>query len=498
MVNLYVTLYHKAILILLFSICSCGLSSQVAGNYDPAKQPTKHIQYFQPVEENLFAGDCMPFFHNGTFYLYWLLDENHHAALDGLGGHQWALSTSTDLVNWKHYPVALGIDEDWEKSICTGSVIADGDKIYAFYSTRVKENDQVHEQLSYAVSTDGGFTFKKQQPNPFYYAPEECVSRDFRDPRAFKDNNGVFHLFISGYEKDPILSGQGGYLVHLISKDLKTWTETTSPLKGQWGVPECSDYFKWNDWYYLLYSVGGDTYYLKSKQPYGPWEYPDFQPMAERWGNVAKTAEFKNGRRIAAYYTNSKPNNKDSDGPVWGGSIVLREVFQAKDGSLTITYLPEVAPAMVPVSAPPISVTDSQSSVSNGILSIDASNGFNLASMKNLPKQYRMTMNIEPKGNYDELGLFLRATDKHKKGYKVALNANKQQVSLHESRIEGVQNLRKPVALNIVVMDDIIDVYINNERCIINRLAEQKGENIFFFVKNGQAEFKDIKLYEIR
>lgn len=490
----------KAFLITLSFICSLSSFSQVAKDYDPAKQRTTGIQYFQPIEPNLFAGDCMPFYHNGTFYLYWLLDEGHHAALDGLGGHQWALSTSTDLINWKHYPVALGIDEDWEKSICTGSVIADGDKIYAFYSTRVKEEGQVHEQLSYAISTDGGFSFKKQQPNPFYYAPKECVSRDFRDPRAFKDKDGVFHLFISGYEKDPILDGQGGYLVHLTSKDLKNWTETTSPLKGQWGVPECPDYFKWNDWYYLLYSVGGDTHYLKSKHPYGPWEYPRFQPMVERWGNVAKTAEFKNGRRIAVSYMNCKRDNKDSDGPIWGGSIVLRELSQAKDGTLTMGYLPEVSPAMSLVSTPAITLaatSDNHTSVSKGVLTINASNGIDMATMKNLPRQYRITMTIEPKGNYDELGLFFRATDKHKKGYKLALNPNKQHVSLFETQIEGVENLRKPVTLNIVVMDDIIDAYINNERCIINRLAEQKGENLFFFIKNGQAEFKNIKLYSI-
>lgn len=135
----------KTFLITLSYLCSLSSFSQVAKDYNPTKQRTTGMQYFQPIESNLFAGDCMPFYHNGTFYLYWLLDEGHHAALDGLGGHQWALSTSTDLINWKHYPVALGIDEDWEKSICTGSVIADGDKIYAFYSTRVKEDGQVHE-----------------------------------------------------------------------------------------------------------------------------------------------------------------------------------------------------------------------------------------------------------------------------------------------------------------------------------------------------------------
>lgn len=66
----------------------------------------------------------------------------------------------------------------------------------------------------------------------------------------------MYHLFISGYKKEPELDGFGGYLVHLISKDLKDWKEIESLLTGQVATPECSDYFQWNGWYYLLYSTG--------------------------------------------------------------------------------------------------------------------------------------------------------------------------------------------------------------------------------------------------
>ena len=133
------------IVALLAASGACAMA-QVVKDYDPQIQRTSALQYFKPVENHLFTGDCMPYYHDGTFYIYWLLDEGHHAGLGGLGGHQWALSTSTDLVNWTHYPVAVAIDEDWEKSICTGSVIADKGKFYAFYSTRVQDGNGVHER----------------------------------------------------------------------------------------------------------------------------------------------------------------------------------------------------------------------------------------------------------------------------------------------------------------------------------------------------------------
>ncbi|MDH4057858.1 MAG: hypothetical protein OEU76_03800, partial [Cyclobacteriaceae bacterium] len=100
-----------------------NLHAQFTVGYDPEIQETANMQYFVPKGNDLFVGDCIPFSHDGTYYLYWLLDSAHHSALNRLGGHQWVVSTTKDLKTWKHYPVVLGIDEEWEKSICTGSVV---------------------------------------------------------------------------------------------------------------------------------------------------------------------------------------------------------------------------------------------------------------------------------------------------------------------------------------------------------------------------------------
>lgn len=488
----------KIKLLITFMMLATSAFAQVVKDYNPAIQRTANLQYFKPIESHLFAGDCMPYYHNGTFYLYWLLDEGHHAGLGGLGGHQWALSTSKDLVNWTHYPVAVGIDEEWEKSICTGSVIADKDKFYAFYSTRVKDEKGVHEQLSYAMSEDGGKSFVKQKPNPFYYAPEECVSRDFRDPKAFKDKEGMYHLFISGYQKDPELDGFGGYLVHLISEDLKDWKEIESPLTGQVATPECSDYFQWNGWYYLLYSIGGDTYYVKSRKPYGAWEYPTTQSLVESWASVYKTAEYKNNRRIAVAYMPCRSNNKDFDGSIWGGNILLREAIQEPDGTLNTKFLSESLPPMSPIQMPEIEIpTGSQTtSYSNGKLTLDSPNGIGVASLSDLPVDYRITMKIKLLSNYDEIGLFVRADDKRNKGYKIELNANKESAFIYNTGINTVKDLRKTIVLDVILKDEFIDVNINGKRSIINRLPEKKGQKLFFFLKNGSAEIKDIKIYK--
>ena len=78
------------------------------------------MQYWKP-EGAFFVGDCIPFWHDGVYHLFYLLDENHHQGLSGMGGHQWAHVTTSDLVHWHHHPLALAIDDDFERSICTGT-----------------------------------------------------------------------------------------------------------------------------------------------------------------------------------------------------------------------------------------------------------------------------------------------------------------------------------------------------------------------------------------
>jgi len=468
------------------------VNSQINIEYDPGIQ-RNGIQYFTPAGGNQFVGDCIPFYHDGTYYLYWLLDEGHHGALNGLGGHQWTVSTTKDLKNWEHHPIVIGIDEDWEKSICTGSVAYDGKKFYAFYATRLINNDgEVNEQLSYATSDDG-INFIKQKPNPFYtYAPGYS-KRNFRDPKVIIDKEGTFHLFVTSSTNEYTIGEARGALVHLTSKDLKNWDIRDPLIAGQRFEPECPDYFYWKGWYYLIYGQIGDTYYLKSKKPYEPWIYPDTQALIEEWVNVAKTAEFKNGRRILAGWIPSRNENKDFGHELFGGSIVLREIIQLSNGDLATTFPEEVIPPSGATSSYQIIAGENAAVESHQII-IDAPGNAGGAYMKNVPFDCRITLDIELDGNNDEYGLFLRANDMADDGYKFSLSLNLQTVGLHNTRIYAVRSLNKETKVDIIMKGDFIDVNINNERCIVNRLPEKKGDYLWFYAKQGKVKFKNIKV----
>ena len=51
----------------------------------------------------------MPYWDGETFHLFYLLDRDHHAEQGGIGGHQWAHASTTDLVQWTHHPLALPV-----------------------------------------------------------------------------------------------------------------------------------------------------------------------------------------------------------------------------------------------------------------------------------------------------------------------------------------------------------------------------------------------------
>jgi beta-fructofuranosidase len=489
---------NRYLSILLLLVISFTAKAQLGVSYNPKIQSTKNLQYWRP-KGDLFVGDCMPFYKDGKYSFYWLLDSAHHASLKGLGGHQWALSTTKDLKNWKQEPVVLGIDEEWEKSICTGSIVYYKNQYYAFYATRLIDKDgKVNEQLSYAISPDG-IHFDKQKPNPFYTSAPGYSKRDFRDPKVFVDEQtGEFHLFVSSWEENSVLQHAGGALVHLTSKDLKNWKVLDPVLTGQSSVPECPDYFLWNGWYYLIYGDNGDTYYVKSKSPYGPWEEPRYQAINESWINVVKTAAFTNNRRIAAGWIPSRDQNKDDGGERFGGNAVFRELTQEKDGTLNSSFPKEmIFETQATLSLSFKADVNSSLNEPNGF-TINAANGVGAVHAEALPLNYRITMEIEPTTALEEYGLNLRSKERSDGGYRLNFSPNSQTVSLGNTMIRAVKGLDKNIKIDIIVKDDIIDVSIDNKRCIVNRTPEQKGAFLWFYAKHGSVKFKNVTVSPLK
>ena len=457
------------------------------------------MQYYKP-EPPFYVGDCMPFFHEGIFHLYYLWDENHHQAKGGLGAHQWAHATSSDLIHWEHHPIAIPCSEDWEGSICTGSVFHHNGTFYGYYATRMLDRT---EQLSLAVSSDG-INFKKTDPNPFAAPVRGYSVKHYRDPFVFADEaTGDFHMLVTASLEDYPVYGAGGCLAHLTSPDLKNWSVRKpflipGGMPGSRAVPECPDYFYWNGWYYLVFSLDGTAHYRMSRQSMGPWLCPPVDTFdGSSLALVMKTASFKENRRIGVAYFGSRREDRDDGQRIYGGNALFREIIQHEDGSLGTKFPHEMVPAYGDQLNLPFSPLTGGATGSAGKICVQAYEGLEAAVIQNVPRNVRLAIQVKPEAKTAVFGIWLRGSGRLEKGYKLHFFPYEQKISLNDQILTSVDFLDQPFRLEIILKDDFIDVCVDDRRCLIDRCPELHGEALFFFCQNGAVVFDSIVIAPI-
>lgn len=175
---------------------------------------------------------------NGMFYKdgVWHLYYQYNPYGSKWQNMTWAHSTSTDLVNWQHQPIA--IEPNGLGSVFSGSSVIDKnntagfgkDEIVALYTSA-----GINQMQSLAHSSDGGMTFEIYPGNPIITLESEA-----RDPNMFwNEETKEWNLLLAHALDHEILI--------FSSPDLKNWTLQSAFGKGlgaQEGVWECPDMFE--------------------------------------------------------------------------------------------------------------------------------------------------------------------------------------------------------------------------------------------------------------
>ncbi|MBR4234605.1 MAG: hypothetical protein IKR85_00900 [Clostridia bacterium] len=276
-------------------------------------------------------GDCMPYSDetdgDGLYHLFYLRDRRHHHSKWHLGGHQWAHVATKDFKIWNEYPIAVLLTQQWEGSICTGSVIRSGGKWYAWYAVRMA--DRSAARLTCAVSDDLAHFEKSSE---YFVIPEAYEPTGARDPMLFFCG-GQYHMLVTTH----LQSDGSGCLAHLVNDEMTvagwrdagcimSWFDYCAPDSPDRNkTPECADWFRIGDYYYLAFGIGSVSRYLYSKKPFGTWTCPDGNTIP--CGAVPKSAVLPGtGRRIFMGF-------RGTDGG-YAGSLCAAEAFQNADGTL--------------------------------------------------------------------------------------------------------------------------------------------------------------------
>jgi len=449
--------------------------TEILGELNPC------MQYWRPRGHNANVGDCMPFFHDGRFHLFYLFDRRHHRSKWGLGAHQWAHCSTTDLVHWQHHPMAIPITEQWEASICTGSTFFHMGKYYGFYATRRPDRTQ---HLSLAVSADG-IHFQKTEPNPLASPEAGYDPNHFRDPMVFQDQRtGLFHALVTARLTD----GRDGCIAQLVSKDLKAW-ELAEPFLIPGRVTDCPDYFEWNGFYYLL----AEHVYWTSRNAQGPWTQPEPDRLDVLY--VPKTAAFTGNRRIYASWL--------PDGG-WGGNLVFRELIQHDDGALGTKFPPELIPATGDPLELAVEPITSDVSSDGSTVTINAREGFRAAELRSAARNARISFRVRPSADASYYGLCVKGSGRYEEGGELRFEPARERVQFGVAKAGGmgdessraithVTGLDRPFTVDVIVKEDIIDACIDNRRTIIQRYPGD-GDRIFLFGQDAEVAFESIEV----
>ncbi len=173
--------------------------------------------------------------HNGEYHVFY----QHYPDKPVWGPMHWGHVVSSDLAHWKHLPVALAPDMPYETGCFSGSAVDDNGTLTLIYTAH-NDNEQDFEKQCIARSFDGGVTFEKFPGNPVISRYPEGCTRDFRDPKVWKQN-GLWHMVVGSSH-----NGNGCALLYIAS-DLENWTykgimcESDGMLGNMW---ECPNFFR--------------------------------------------------------------------------------------------------------------------------------------------------------------------------------------------------------------------------------------------------------------
>ncbi len=425
-------------------------------------------QFYMPPWHNASVGDCMPFAHNGHYRLFHLFDRRHHRSKQGLGAHQWAQISSRDLRSWTLHPITISIDEQWEGSICTGSMIEHEGKVYAFYAVRMSDGSPA--KLTWAVSEDG-VHFVKSGLFFTLSAPYEPVSA--RDPKVFRDADGLYHMLVTTSIMDG--SARPGCLAHLTSPNLIDWTQHEPLLvPGYPGQPECSDYFEWNGRYYIVFANNLNARYRISDHPFGPWRRPADDILVSPNLAVPKTAFFGQRNLVSGWL---------GDGG-WGGWALTYELIQRADGSLGVRYIEEMMPELTVPALPPVSA--------------DASRRYAECPMTECADAFRIrgTLTLDQPDAVCEIILSFDVEE-----YRIAFDPLEKTVSFHcpkerpldvngRSRLINVEGLDEPFDIDLIVYHKILMLLLPDGRLLLPARLNHSGAcRLTLACRDGKAEF---------
>lgn len=294
----------------------------------------KYQMNFKPSDG--FVGDVMPYYEDGTFYIFYLKDQGNSY------NHSIFLAETKDFLHYVDKGEILrssnsrNAQDNW---IGTGSVCK-VDNTYYFFYTGHNANVTPNERVMVAKSEGDLYHFEKLDGIYIDPAPE-LSKKDFRDPDVTYDSeNEKFILTITTN------ANVGGTVIvkYTVDKNLSNYTYDKiiyTDTEDFWNL-ECTDTFKIKNWWYLSYSGQDDTLWVaKSRSQYTGYGSAIYGSATRIEGKYfyAPKAVSDGVNTYFVGWARRRGSQSDSGNGTWGGNISVSKVVQNEDGSIYLDKL---------------------------------------------------------------------------------------------------------------------------------------------------------------
>lgn len=283
---------------------------------------------------------------NGEYHLFY--QYNPVAAV--WGPMHWGHAVSSDLVRWRHLPIALAPTPGGPDADGCWSGVAVNDNgvptlVYSGHNTQAGRPNDV-QLPCVAVSHDRLSSWEKDAANPVIAAPPEHLDvLAFRDHCVWREN-GVWKQAIGAGVR-----GQGGVVFLYQSENLREWqyigqlAEGESEESGQ--IWECPDFFALGDRHVLIVSpipLQRSIYFTGAYN--GERFQPMFQGEVDAGGYLYAPQSFTDsqGRRVMFGWLWEGRTEAARVEAGWAGVMSLPRVISLRgDGGLHFAPADEVA-----------------------------------------------------------------------------------------------------------------------------------------------------------
>lgn len=465
--------------------------------------------FYRP--EGAWAADFIPFYKDGRYHLFYLLDWRDPAR-QGEGTPWYQISTE-DFVQFAEHGemLARGTQAEQDLYVFTGSVIEAEGQFHIFYTghnPHFRREGRPEQGVMHAVSDD--LLHWRKVPEETFFAPEDRFEpHDWRDPFVFWNAEAEEYWMLLAARLKTGPSRRRGCTALCASKDLRHW-EVRDPFwaPGLYFTHECPDLFRMGGWWYLIFSEFSErcvTRYRMSRSLQGPWTAPENDTFDGRAFYAAKTAS-DGERRFIFGWNPTREGEKDYRPWQWGGNLVVHEVVQEADGALSVRVPDRVAGAFdrqIPCRFQP---GVGPCEIGQNAVRIAAPGSFGCASAGALPDRCKVEARVTFAESTRGCGLMLRSGADFESAYYVRLEPGRNRLVFdswpragdvpHMAELERPLALKpgEPVDFTVLIDGTVCEVYAGGRVALSARLYDLRQGEWGVFASEGEARFSALRL----